>query len=174
MFFQSMLVFFCLAHGHSHEAFSPQTKALYEDFASSSAALLQKNIKPPSGENQRSGAALVSRRFLTQLLRNDWDEILSLAAFPFWLESKTYSFPIALRVAWEKQLSQKRLANYEIRGIEVFSFEQMKERFGPPPERLKQLLSNRRNHWFAVANISGKAAILVLQPSTLKVVAFHD
>jgi hypothetical protein len=138
-----------------------------------------KNEIPSSIEGHLPEAALVAHRFLSCLLKKDWEAMFLLAAFPFWLESKTFSSPQTLREAWEKQLSQRRLDGYEIRGIEVLTLEQMKERFGPPPERLGKLLSGRHSHWFAVANLSGRAVVLLLQPPSrhnpaFKVVAFHD
>jgi len=123
-------------------------------------------------------AALTARQFLTHLLRNNWEALLELTAFPFWLESQTYPSAQALREAWETPLSQKHLGSYEIGGIEVLTLAQMRERFGPPPERLHKLLQGRNTHFFAVANVSGRAVVLMLQPpsrdSGFKVVAFHD
>jgi len=115
-------------------------------------------------------------------LHKDWEALLDLAAFPFWLESTSHTSPKALSEAWEKQLSPKPLEDYEIRGAEVLSFQQMQERFGPPPQRLAKLPLGQKGYWFAVVNVSGKAVVLLLRefparpPSgpVLKVVAFHD
>ena len=150
------------AHAHSHGSHPAKTKT-------GESASLQSRL---------SEAAWVARQFLMSLLREDWDALLELAAFPFWLESKAHASPEALRETWAKQLSQKRLDAYAIGGIEVLTLEQMKARFGPPPERLHKLLQGRNLPLFAVANLSGKAVVLLLQvPSSssgLKVVGFHD
>jgi len=180
MFFPAMLVFMCVAHGHpsgtAHNHFheSPPAKVR----ASSKSNHASQSEELSSAQSHFPEAAWVANQFLMHLLRKNWDAMLELAAFPFWLESKTFPSPQALREEWEKQLSQKHLDDYEVRGIEVLTLEQMKARFGPPPERLGKLLQGRNTHLFAIANVSRRAVVLLLQPpsrdATFKVVAFHD
>jgi len=163
-----MLLLICVVNGQLTNTTSKNTPTPHVPQAS----------QPQLLENHSPEVALLAQQFLMHLLRKDWERMFDVAAFPFWLESKAYSSFEDLHEAWEKQLSQKHLEDYEIRGIEVLTVAQMKERFGPPPARLNKLLSNRDTYWFAVANVSGRAVVLLIQPpterSSFKVVAFHD
>jgi hypothetical protein len=97
--------------------------------------------------------------------------------FPFQLEDKRYATPEELVAAWVKQLRVKRTDLVILYDIEVLSMPEMEKKYGKPPARLG--LGNLRdpNIYAAVANLSGRAAVLLfLAPpaSTPRAFAYTD
>lgn len=122
-------------------------------------------------------ALVVSRSFFEALLTGDAGRVADYAGVPFFLEDKRLDRPADLRATWAKHLRSKRTDLLALYGIEVFTPAEMEKRYGQPPARLKAWpWRGGPQQFLAVANLSGRAAIIVLKQagSTWQVIAYHD
>ena len=101
-----------------------------------------------------------ARYLLSYLLTGDVRSTLQMLSFPFQLEERSFDTPEALVVTWVKQLRQKRTDLVTLYDIEVLAYEDMEKKYGKPPARLGAL-ATRGEVYAAVANLSGRAAVIL-------------
>jgi hypothetical protein len=122
-------------------------------------------------------ALVVSRSFFEALVTGDAGRVVDFAGLPFMLEDRKIDRPDELRSTWAKHLRSKRTDLITLYGIEVFTPAELEKKYGQPPARLKSWTWRSGGPtFFAVANLSGRAAIVQLKSvgSTWQVVAYHD
>ena len=99
---------------------------------------------------------------MTGLLEENPRLTVSRSSFPFLLETERIDTPEKLLPAWIRQLHGRRVDLLKLYGIEVFTPAEMIQKYGKPPERLATF--PRSNLLFyAVANVSGHAAVMALK-----------
>lgn len=118
----------------------------------------------------------VARRFFRSLLAGDARGAVQSSAVPFLMEQRTITSSEALFDEWLKSLSGKRPELLTLYGIELLTPAQMEKRFGKPPVRLSAFESQSKSCLFAVANLSGHAAVALLKQTDmgLRVVGYTD
>jgi hypothetical protein len=128
----------------------------------------------PTVEDQ---AVAVARDFIRALIAGDARGAMGFIAVPFHLEGARVTDENALFSTWLRVVREKRTDLLTLYGVEVFSPEAMEKKYGKPPARLQALPWRGPKTWIAVANVSGRAAVLVLKeyaPMDLRVIAFTD
>jgi hypothetical protein len=127
-------------------------------------------------EEPKGEAELSAKLFLASLLTEDFAAAGELSALPFFLENQKIDTHSALLEAWRRELRGKRVDLLEVKGLEVLTFEEMQAKHGKPPARLGRWPYQTGKTKIAVANVSGRAAVLLLRQvgGKWKVVAFHD
>ncbi|MFP2964177.1 hypothetical protein ACLEPN_42320, partial [Myxococcus sp. 1LA] len=117
---------------------------------------------PLSPEEQTRQNIQADARFLFQcLLTGDVRTASNELLYPFSLEAERYTTPEELVSAWVKQLRLKRTDLITLYDIEVMPLEAMEKKYGKAPARLGLDLRNPKEVWTAVANLSGRPAVLV-------------
>jgi hypothetical protein len=122
-------------------------------------------------------ALVVGRSFFEALIAGDAGRVVEYAGVPFMLEDRRIERPAELRSTWAKHLRSKRTDLMTLYGIEVLTPAEMEKKYGPPPQRLKNWPWRQgQQQYIAVANLSGRAAIVVLKyvGATWQIVAYHD
>ncbi|MDX2009555.1 MAG: hypothetical protein SFW67_05175 [Myxococcaceae bacterium] len=156
-----------------------------EELRKKAAALVGSPVVPPKDFNlddyyalsDAEQALVVSRSFFEALVTGDAGRVVDFAGLPFMLEDKKIERSDELRSTWAKHLRSKRTDLIALYGIEVFTPAEMEKKYGQPPARLKSWTWRGGGPTFlAVANLSGRAAIVQLKPvgATWQVVAYHD
>jgi hypothetical protein len=102
-----------------------------------------------------------ARYLLSYLLTGDVRSTVPMLAFPFQLEERMFETPESLVVTWVKQLRNKRTDLVTLYDIEVLPYAQMEEKYGKPPARLGAIVPRRTEVYAAVANLSGRAAVIL-------------
>jgi hypothetical protein len=112
----------------------------------------------------------------TSVLLTDARGVVERSAFPFFLEGTRFDQPDPLFQEWLKHLRAKRTDLMTLYGIEVFTPEQMVQKYGKPPARLALPLQGPGKTYVAVANLSGRAAIAVMREegNRWRMVGYHD
>ncbi|HZH76011.1 MAG TPA: hypothetical protein VEY88_08260 [Archangium sp.] len=131
------------------------------------APVVQAPAPSPSAVRQDTPAGSIqdevrdeARYLLSYLLTGDVRSTLQMLSFPFQLEERSFDTPEALVVTWVKQLRQKRTDLVTLYDIEVLSYGDMEKKYGKPPARLGAL-ATRGEVYAAVANLSGRAAVIL-------------
>ncbi|MBE2250871.1 MAG: hypothetical protein IAE78_15140 [Myxococcus sp.] len=122
-------------------------------------------------------ALVVSRSFFEALVTGDAGRVVEYVGVPFMLEDRRIERPVELRSTWAKHLRSKRTDLIALYGIEVLTPAEMEKKYGQPPARLKSWpWRQAQGQFIAVANLSGRAAVVVLKSvgSTWQIVAYHD
>lgn len=135
------------------------------------------NLEEYFALSESDQAFVVARSFFEALVTGDAGRVVDYAGLPFMLEDKKIERPDELRSTWAKHLRSKRTDLIALYGIEVLSAQEMEKKYGQPPARLKNWpWRNGGQQFIAVANVSGRAAIVVLKyvGSTWQVTAYHD
>jgi hypothetical protein len=156
-----------------------------DELRKKSAALLGNPVVPPKDFNldefytlsDAEQALVVSRSFFDALVTGDAGRVVDFAGLPFMLEDRKIDRSDELRSTWARHLRSKRTDLITLYGIEVFTPAEMEKKYGPPPARLKSWTWRGGGPtYLAVANLSGRAAIVQLKPvgSTWQIVAYHD
>ncbi len=104
-----------------------------------------------------------ARYIFGNLLEGDVRGATGELNFPFQLEDKRYNTPEELVSAWVKQLRQKRTDLVTLYDIEVLSLPEMEKKYGKAPGRLGMSNLKDPDIYAAVANLSGRAAVLLFR-----------
>jgi hypothetical protein len=101
---------------------------------------------------------------------------IPLLTFPFQLEERRFDAPEALIAAWVKQLRQKRIDLITLYDVEVLSLAEMEQKYGKPPARLGTFTPRGSEVYAAVANLSGRAAVVLYRetPEGWRAFAYTD
>jgi hypothetical protein len=101
---------------------------------------------------------------------------IPLLAFPFQLEERRFDVPEALIAAWVKQLRQKRIDLITLYDVEVLSLAELEQKYGKPPARLGAFVPRGVEVYAAVANLSGRAAVVLYRetPEGWRAFAYTD
>jgi hypothetical protein len=123
-------------------------------------------------------ARTAARTFFANLILGDARElVLSSCALPFYVEDRRFTSSEELLQEWLKNLRDKRTDLLTLYGIELLTPPEMEKKYGKPPARLSQFPWKAARTYIAVANLSGHAAVAVVQAQAThgwRVVAFHD
>jgi len=104
-----------------------------------------------------------ARYIFGHLISGDARSAVSELTFPFQLEDKRYGTPEELVAAWVKQLRQKRTDLVTLYDIEVLPLAEMEKKYGKAPARLGLGSLKEPDIYAAVANLSGRAAVLLFR-----------
>jgi len=117
-----------------------------------------------------------ARYLLSTLLNGDVRGSVPMLAFPFQLEERKFETPESLVVTWVKQLRNKRTDLVTLYDIEVLPYAEMEKKYGKPPARLGNIVPRGTEVYAAVANLSGRAAVLLYRQdgSDWKAFAYTD
>ncbi len=102
-----------------------------------------------------------ARYLLGYLLTGDVRSTVPMLSFPFQLEERRFDAPEPLVVTWVKELRNKRTDLVTLYDIEVLPYAEMEKKYGKPPARLGAIVSRGTDVYAAVANLSGRAAVLL-------------
>ncbi|WP_199242774.1 hypothetical protein [Vitiosangium sp. GDMCC 1.1324] len=102
-----------------------------------------------------------ARYLVSYLLTNDVRSTVPMLAFPFQLEERRFDTPESLVVTWVKQLRNKRTDLITLYDIEVLTYAEMEKKYGKPPTRLGAIVPRGTEVYAAVANLSGRAAVIL-------------
>jgi hypothetical protein len=127
-----------------------------------------------SAEEQTRRQVRADARFIFgNLLEGDVRSAAADMSFPFQLEDKRYNTPEELVTAWVKQLRQKRTDLVTLYDIEVLTVAEMEKKYGKAPARLGLGSLKEPDIYAAVANLSGRAAVLLFRaPKGARSIAF--
>ena len=109
-------------------------------------------------------AGLAPKAFLGALAEGDVDRAVRWAGIPFFLEGQLYGSRAALAEALAQALATRGTRELELLDLQLFTPEQMRARHGPPPARLKGWPWLGPGRYVAVANLSGRGAVLLVVP----------
>lgn len=118
----------------------------------------------------------VAKAFFQALLALDSRGATHLTSSPFYLEGARLEGEEAISQALIRQLRSKRTDLLTLYSIDVYSLEEMEQKFGKLPGRLSGMPVQERGAMFAVGNISGRATVAMLKVvgGNWRVVGFHD
>ncbi|MCY1077854.1 hypothetical protein [Archangium lansingense] len=102
-----------------------------------------------------------ARYLLGYLLTGDVRSSVPLISFPFQLEERRFDAPEPLVVTWVKALRNKRTDLVTLYDIEVLSYAELEKKYGKPPARLGAIVPRGTEVYGAVANLSGRAAVIL-------------
>ncbi len=121
-------------------------------------------------------ALVVARSFFDALVTGDAGRVVEFAGLPFMLEDKRFDRADELRTEWARHLRSKRTDLVSLYGVEVFTPADLEKKYGPPPARLRGWPWRQSQQYLAVANVSGRSAVVLLRlvGSTWQIVAYHD
>lgn len=119
---------------------------------------------------------VLARSFFEALVGGDAGRVVDYTGLPFFLEDKRIDRPDELRSSWARHLRSKRTDLITLYGVELFTPADFEKRYGAPPARLKGWSWRQSGQYLAVANLSGRAAIVLLKPlgATWQITAYHD
>jgi hypothetical protein len=136
---------------------------------------------PPAPAPERSAEFLnalrnEARYLVSYLLTGDVRSAVPLLAFPFQLEDRKFETPEALIASWVKELRQKRTDLITLYDIEVLPYPEMEKKYGKPPARLGALVPRGLEVHAAIANLSGRAAVILFRqtPEGWRAFAYTD
>jgi hypothetical protein len=117
-----------------------------------------------------------ARYLFAHLLTGDVRGATALMSFPFQLEERRLDTPEALVATWGRQLRLKRTDLLNLYGVEVLTYADMEQKYGRPPARLGALVPRGAEVYVAVANLSGRAAVVLYQktPEGWRAFAYTD
>lgn len=119
---------------------------------------------------------VTARRFFLDLAGGDPNAIIARSGVPFYLEDRRLDRLEDLRSEWSKNLRKKRTDLITLYDIEVLTPAAMEKKYGKPPSRLRSWNLSAPKTYFAVGNLSGRAAVVLLKQSGIawQVVGYHD
>lgn len=119
---------------------------------------------------------VVARGFFTDLIGGESNRLVLRAGYPFFIEARRIDKPEDLQTAWAKMLRSRRTDLLKLYGIEVLTAAEMEKKYGKAPARLSAWSPKSGTTYFAVGNLSGHAAVLLLRQAgaAWQVVGFHD
>lgn len=115
----------------------------------------------PEPGSLQEGLRDEARYLLSYLLTGDVRSTVPMLAFPFQLEERSFDAPETLVVTWVKELRNKRTDLVTLYDIEVLPYAEMEKKYGKPPARLGAIVPRGTEVYAAVANLSGRAAVIL-------------
>jgi type IV secretory pathway VirB10-like protein len=115
----------------------------------------------PSQDSVEEQVRDEARYLLSYLLTGDVRGSVPMLSFPFQLEERRFDTPESLVVTWVKQLRQKRTDLVTLYDVEVLPYAELETKYGKPPARLGTILPRKGEVYAAVANLSGRAAVIL-------------
>jgi len=115
----------------------------------------------PEPGSLQEGLRDEARYLLSYLLTGDVRSTVPMLAFPFQLEERSFDAPETLVVTWVKELRNKRTDLVTLYDIEVLPYAEMEKKYGKPPARLGAIIPRGTEVYAAVANLSGRAAVIL-------------
>ncbi|OJH36824.1 hypothetical protein [Cystobacter ferrugineus] len=103
----------------------------------------------------------VAHHLVDSLLSGDVRGAVAYLAFPFQLEERRFDAPEPLVATWVKELRNKRTDLVTLYDIEVLPYAELERKYGKPPARLGAIIPRGTEVYAAVANLSGRAAIIL-------------
>ena len=157
----------------------PARQALMEEIQKKYAAMV------PSGDidvakyrelSEGDQAKVIARDFLSDLLSGNATGAASRCGVPFMLEDHRFEHAEELRTEWARHLRGKRTDLLSVYDLEVFTPAEMEKKYGRPPPRLSSWSWRSQGVLVVVANVSGRAAVLLMRPfgAVWQVVGYHD
>jgi hypothetical protein len=131
---------------------------------------------PATPDALRDSLRTEARYLFTYLLSGDVRGAIPLLTFPFQLEERRFDAPEALIATWVKQLRQKRIDLITLYDVEVLPLAEMEQKYGKPPARLGAFVPRGVEVYAAVANLSGRAAVVLYRqtPEGWRAFAYTD
>ncbi len=117
--------------------------------------------QPATPDALRDSLRTEARYLFTYLLSGDVRGAIPLLTFPFQLEERRFDAPEALIASWVKQLRQKRIDLITLYDVEVLSLAELEQKYGKPPARLGAFVPRGIEVYAAVANLSGRPAVVL-------------
>jgi hypothetical protein len=119
---------------------------------------------------------VTARHFFNDVLAGDATGLLAHCGLPFMLEDRRVEKPDDLRNDWQKNLRGRRTDLLKFYGLEVLTPQEMEKKYGQPPRRLQGWNWRAPNTYFAIADLSGHAAVILLRPvgAAWQVIGYHD
>ncbi|MBM4380596.1 MAG: hypothetical protein FJ086_15070 [Deltaproteobacteria bacterium] len=124
------------------------------------AAGAEPRVPPPAV--MKAEAEEFLREFISQLLLGEAGRAAKACAVPFQLEQVRHATRPELLKALSYALRDRPNAPAVLQGLEILSPQEMEEKHGKPPARLKDLPWKRPGTWVGVANLSGRGAVLTV------------
>ncbi len=125
----------------------------------------------------RQVAEEAARDFFLALVAGDARNIAFNSAVPFFLEDRRITDRDELGSEWLRVLRSRRVELHVLYGVEVYTPQEMEEKYGKPPARLANLPWKAPRTWIAVGNLSGRPAVALLRefrPGEYLLTGFHD
>jgi hypothetical protein len=116
---------------------------------------------PPPAVLKAEAEAFV-REFLSHLLLGESGRAANACALPFQLEQARHATRPEVLKALSYALRERPNAPAVLQGLELLTPQEMEERHGKPPARLKDLPWKRPGTWVAVANLSGRGTVITV------------
>jgi hypothetical protein len=117
---------------------------------------------PTELAGRKAQALGIARQFMTGLLEENPRLTVARSSFPFLLETQRIDTPEQLLPALIRQLHGRRVDLLTLYGIEVLTPAEMIQKYGKPPDRLATF-PRASQLFYAVANVSGHAAVLAMK-----------
>lgn len=119
---------------------------------------------------------VVARGFLSDLIGGETSRLVRRAGYPFFIESKRIDKPEELTEAWARTIRTRRTDLLALYSVEALTPAEMEKKYGKAPARLNGWNPRSGQSYFAVANLSGHAAVLLLRQAgaAWQVVGFSD
>jgi hypothetical protein len=119
---------------------------------------------------------VTARHFFNDVLAGDPSGMLSHCGLPFMLEDRRVEKADELRNDWQKSLRGRRTDLLKFYALEVLTPQEMEKKYGQPPRRLQGWNWRSPNTYFAIADLSGHAAVIMLRQvgAAWQVIAYHD
>lgn len=133
-------------------------------------------VAPPAPAEVLEAVRTEARYLLAHLLTGDVRGATALMTFPFQLEDRRLDTPEALVATWGRQLRFRRTDLLDLYGVEVLTYADMEQKYGRPPARLGALVPRGTEVYVAVANLSGRAAVVLYRqtPEGWRAFAYTD
>jgi len=149
------------------EAFQEHVKAMDEAAAAAS-------DRPPTEEDV---AMSVAADFIHLMIAGDARSLVDVSSVPFYFEGTRLNDRDAVFASWLRAVREKRVDLLTLYGMELYTPDAMEKKYGKPPARLSALPWRGPGTWIAVANVSGRARVLVLKKVAemdVRVVGYTD
>ncbi len=139
--------------------------------AAAAAAALVNQAKPAKPDQL---LALSSRTFYTALLEKNVEILAQLCKAPFFFEGRAVGTDAEMKARWSNLIGGEPLEGVSLYDIELLSLEEMTQKYGKPPDRLRAW--SMQGAIFSVANLSGHATVVMWRKFGDKWLAlgFHD
>jgi hypothetical protein len=112
--------------------------------------------------------------FYEALLRKDVETLAGLSRAPFFFEGKQAQSNEEIKKRWLAALQGKAVQDLKLYGIDTFTAEEMVEKYGKAPEKLREWPI--KGGMLTVGNLSGHAAVVLWRQNgkAWQAQGFHD
>jgi len=118
--------------------------------------------KGPPPAVLRAEAEDFLRGFFSELLLGETARVAEACSVPFQLEHARLATRPELLKALSLALRERPNAPSVLQGLEVLTPQELEEKHGKPPARLKDFPWKRPGTWVGVANLSGRGAVVTV------------